>query len=246
MMKGATDVRMNSKNLELVACGHQIEFLCHKEDLGVMPAPRLATKFFPSWFKTLEEKIPSGAASTVKRCMPFLDSMALGFIIPLAADVEFTSNEDGSEITYTSDFHRSLVERHDTAQINGEKHPDSPAPPLKFMNYWAIKVPAGYSVLFIPPLNRADRRFECFSGLVDCDGYFEFINFPFIFYERNYVGVVKAGTPLVQVIPIKRSDILKQHAVCGMGDEDLQLLQATREKRRAYVSDYRDNVRGAR
>ncbi len=212
---------MNLKSFVLAVSGPNIEFLCHKEDFGAIPKPKPAAKFLPAWFKSLDDKIPGGAASTIKRCMPFLDSMALGYIIPLAADVEFATNDDASEVTYKSNFHRSLVERHAAEQLNREEHPDYPKPPLKFMNYWAIKVPKGYSVLFVPPLNRHETRFQCLSGLVDCDGYFEFVNFPFIFHEKNYAGVVKAGAPLMQVIPIKRCEVIKRHGIGALADTDL-------------------------
>ena len=102
--------------------------------------------------------------------------------------------------------------------------------------------PKGYSVLFLPPLNRKEFRFECISGLVDVDGYFEFINFPFFFNEPNYTGILKKGTPLVQVIPIKRSAIIKKHKNREFTDQDLADLDFTRRTRAAHESHYRDMV----
>jgi hypothetical protein len=220
-----------------------VEFLCHEEDFGLIPEPRKAARFLPAWFKKLGHEIPGGAASTIKLCAPFLDSMTLGFVIPLAADVEFATNEDASEVTFSSSFHRPLVERHSPAQINGAQHPAFPKPPLKFMNYWAVRVPQGFSVLFVPPLNRPDPRFECLSGLVDCDKYFEFVNFPFIFHAKNYRGVVAAGTPLVQAIPLRRSDLGERCAVGPMNEAALQDLLVTRSRRQSDISDYRKNIR---
>jgi hypothetical protein len=87
--------------------------------------------------------------------------MNVGWIIPLAADVEFLTNEDASSVEYKWQFYRTMIENHGKNQISTDKfpNPNDPNPPLKFMNYWAIKVPKGYSVLFVPPLNRADPRF---------------------------------------------------------------------------------------
>lgn len=197
----------------------------------------------PGWYKHLTAKIDNQNKlenSTIKRCPPFLDAMTLGWIIPLAADVEFVSNTDASGITYKSLFYKTMIENHGAAQIEG--HPQEPKPPLKFLNYWAIKVPKGWSVLFIPPLNRPDFRFECISGMVDCDGYFEYINFPFFFTEKNYTGILKAGTPLVQVIPIKRDDIVTQANIREFNKSEYDELELTRRKRRSHESHYRDSV----
>lgn len=222
-----------------------IEFICRKEDLGIIPAPYKSSKNIPAWFKALPGKLKDGLkSSTVKRCNPFLDAMSVGWIIPLAADVEFTTNEDASGVDYRWDFYRPMVENHTMRQIHTDKEPNPtfPKPPMKFMNHWLIKVPKGYSVLFIPPLNRPDPRFTCMSGIVDCDGYFEFVNFPFVFNEPNFQGIIPAGTPLVQAIPFKRSDLKMKSVIRAMLQEDQDLLDETRRKRSVHESHYRDNI----
>lgn len=234
-------------NLKSVIKTPEIEFLCHAEDLGIIPEPYPARKLMPEWYKHLPPKIIKQDKlenSTIKRCAPFLDAMCIGYIIPLAADVEFVTNNDSSGVSYKTMFYRTMVENHGRNQIETDKtpHPSSPKPPMKFLNWWAIKVPKDYSVLFIPPLNRADNRFQCISGMVDCDGYFEFINFPFFFNEPNYTGIVKAGTPLVQVIPIKRSSMLSEHSINELSDKDYANLDVTRRKRKVHESHYRDSV----
>lgn len=223
------------------------EFLCYEEDVGVIPEPYPARKLMPDWFKHLPPKIEKQNKldnSTIKRCAPFLDAMTVGWIFPLAADVEIISNNDASGVSYKSNFYRPMVENHNKEQISTKEaaHPHSPKPPMKFLNYWAIKAPPGYSMLFLPPLNRPDFRFECISGLVDVDGYFEFINFPFFFTEKNYTGIIKQGTPLVQAIPIKRDSFVAQHTIRKFEKTDLADLEMTRKKRKAHESHYRDKV----
>jgi hypothetical protein len=234
-------------NLKSVIKTPEIEFLCHSEDFGIIPEPYSARKLMPEWYKSLPPKIEKKELlenSTIKRCAPFLDAMCIGYIIPLAADVEFITNDDASGVTYKSMFYRTMIENHNRNQIETDKipHPTSPKPPMKFLNWWAIKVPKDYSVLFIPPMNRIDKRFQCMSGMVDCDGYFEFINFPFFFTEPNYTGILKAGTPLVQVIPIKRGSMLTDYSNNKLSEKDLQELDITRKKRASHESHYRDSV----
>lgn len=224
---------------------NEIEFLCHSEDWDVIPKPFPARKLMPDWFKSLPMKLNPGIkSSTVKRCPPFLDAMQVGWIIPLAGDVEFRSNDNASGIDYTWEFYKPLVENHSYEQITTDKKPNPilPKPPMKFLNYWLIKVPKDYSILFVPPLNRPDPRFTCFSGLVDCDGYFEYINFPFTFNEKNFHGIIEAGTPLVQAIPIKRDTLFKSFDIREATNDELEELSKTRRKLQSHVSHYRDNV----
>jgi hypothetical protein len=80
------------------------------------------------------------------------------------------------------------------------------------------------------------------SGFVDCDGYFEFINFPFFFHETNYTGLIEAGTPLVQAIPIKRDGIISKEKIRKFEDEDDAKLEETRRFRRVHESLYRNKI----
>jgi hypothetical protein len=225
--------------------GPKLEFVCHPEDFGVIPAPYPARKAIPDWFRMIPPVLRPGLEqSTVKRCPPFLDALVTGWIIPLAADVEITSNEDASFIEYSWKFHRTMIENHSKDQVTTDKcpAPHHSQPPMKWLNYWAVKCPPGYSLLFTPPLNRPDPRFEAFSGIVDADGYFEFINFPFIWKQPNFHGIVEAGTPIAQVVPIKRSTMIKTATVRSMSAEDESEIEKTRARRRSHLSLYRDQI----
>lgn len=225
----------------------EIEFLCEPEDYGVIPEPFPSRKFLPDWYKALPSKrnkentLENG---TLKRCPPFLDAMTVGWIIPLVSDVEIISNGDASGINYKWNFYKTVIENHTQDQITTQEspNPNLPKPPLKFLNYWYIKVPKGWSVLFVPPINRPDPRFTCLSGLVDVDGYHEYINFPFFFNQPNYTGILKAGTPLVQAIPIKRSNICKDYSTRVVNKKEKAEIELTRRKRTSRPSLYRETI----
>lgn len=231
-----------------------IEFLCEPSDWDVIPKPYRAGKHTPDWFKKLSARIndvEKFTNSTIKRCPPFLDAMTAGWIIPLAADVHFISTsgiEDKGglgDVRYSWTFYKEMVSGHSFQQINPSaeiKHPSTPKPPLKFLNYWMIKCKPGWSILFVPPLNRPDPRFECIAGLVDCDGYFEYVNFPFFFNAPNFNGIIPAGTPLVQAIPIRRDKLPRKAPVRIMTADEMQERDRTRRKRLSHESHYRDNV----
>lgn len=223
----------------------QLEFLAYEGYLGNIPEPYPARKLIPDWYKALPKRLHPGLDSgSLKRCPPFLDAMISGWIIPLVADVEIKVNEDASGAEYTWQFDRPMIENHMPEQVTNDKcpAPHKNQPPMKWMNYWAIKCPKDYSLLFMPPLNRPDPRFTVFSGLVDCDGYFEFVNFPFVWNQPNFHGIIPAGTPLVQVIPIKRSTMIKDSVIRAFNSKDLKDLEDTRAKRRSRISHYRDEI----
>jgi hypothetical protein len=85
-------------------------------------------------------------------------------------------------------------------------HPQQPRPACKFHNYWTIRTPPGVSCLFVPPLNRPNPVFEVVSGVVDTDKYVAHVNFPFFPLAADGLHRLAKGTPLVQVIPFRRSD----------------------------------------
>lgn len=232
----------------------EVEFSCAEEDWDVIPKPYPARHFLPEWYKKLSPRIDKKEKltnSTIFRCAPFMDAMISGWIIPLAADVEIITNSDASGVEYKWLFNKPMIESHSRQQIDpkdGPPHPSSPKPPLKFLNYWFIKMPPGYSALFVPPLNRTEPRFECICGLVDDtymgNGAMEYINFPFVFKIPNYTGLIKAGTPLVQVIPIKREILktTKRANVTKASKTDWDLVKLTRARRQSHESLYRDSL----
>lgn len=76
---------------------NNIEFNLDKDLIDVLPKINKANKFYPSWFKGLKKESAgsnTSSAGTVKRCMPVLDAMSLGYIIPLWADLLVTVEEN--------------------------------------------------------------------------------------------------------------------------------------------------------
>lgn len=186
-----------------------IEFLCAPEDRGVIAEPVPAKQMLPDWFRRLPavdktHLTASDNGLTVKRCMPFLDALSLGWVLPLAATIRLEIKDDGSTITAGWEFDKDLVSNHSPHQIAG--HPLEPRPPAKIHNYWTIRTPPGWSCLFVPPLNRGHPVIDVLAGVVDTDKYTSLINFPFIATAPDGVYTLEKGTPLVQVIPFRRHD----------------------------------------
>ncbi|MDX2259121.1 MAG: DUF6065 family protein [Hyphomicrobiaceae bacterium] len=185
----------------------RVEFICEPGDLGVIAEPVPAKTELPDWFRripavTKSELSTSNNALTVKRCMPFLDAMTTGFILPLAATVRLDIRDGGRTVDAGWEFDKVMVSNHTMHQVAG--NPYEPRPPCKFHNYWTIVTPPGWSCLFVPPLNRPDPVVEVLAGIVDTDTYRSLIHFPFIATAADGLHTLEKGTPLVQVIPFKR------------------------------------------
>jgi hypothetical protein len=184
-----------------------IRFTCDPKDEAVIARPVPAKGVVPDWFRKLpaidgKHVSVTDNGLTVKRCMPFMDAMMTGWIIPLAATVRLEIKDEGRTVTAGWEFDKVLVSNHNAYQVAGNHH--EPRPPCKFHNYWTIQTPPGWSCLFVPPLNRASPVFQCLSGVVDTDTYHSLIHFPFIATGTDGIHVLERGTPLVQVIPFRR------------------------------------------
>jgi hypothetical protein len=189
----------------------KIRFLCAPEDEGVIAPPVAAKTHLPDWFRKLPaidaQKLDTGDTGlTVKRCMPFLDAMTTGFILPLAATVRLEIKDEGRTVTAGWDFDKTMVSNHGPHQVAG--HPRAQTPPCKFHNYWSIRTPAGWSCLFVPLLNRANSVFEPVAGVVDTDTYIAPIHFPFFARGSDGLHELEKGTPLAQVIPFQRASTM--------------------------------------
>jgi hypothetical protein len=184
-----------------------IKFLCDPADKDVIAPPVPAKTYLPDWFRKLPavDETKHGmndTGLTIKRCMPFLDAMTTGWIIPLAATVRMEIRNNGAEVATGWEFDRVMVSNHAMHQVKG--NPWGHRPPNKFHNYWTIITPPGWSCLFINPLNRPNGLFEVIAGIVDTDSYPALINFPFFATGPDGLHVIEKGTPLVQVIPFRR------------------------------------------
>ncbi len=139
---------------------------------------------------------------SVKACPPFLDAMLSGYTIQLSSDVLVEKNQDGHTFKWGSQL--DLVAGHSAIQLSSEQIPEGfSAQPHKWVNFAGIELPRGYSGLFVHPLNRDELPFRTIAGLVDCDKYNRPVNLPF-FIKDNFEGIIPAGTPIAQIIPVKR------------------------------------------
>jgi len=183
----------------------QIEFRLQQHLQGVVPEPYKAGEKLPKWFKNLIPDTDTGSEfpiGTAKRCMPMLDALGAGYIIPLPVAVSAKANENDVNLSWRTGDVFVPVGQHSPAQVGESEWSNKGV--FKWVNPWQIITPEGYSCLFITPVNQPDLPFKCFTGIVDTDSYHNMINFPFLWTKFPYDKILDQGEPIIQVIPFKR------------------------------------------
>ena len=160
----------------------------------------------PDWYKKLplykgKNKFDgvNGTNSTVKGCIPFLESLIFGYNLITQQDLEVTRSDNGAHIGWTAGV-----------SIIGERegHDYMPVPvgcdaqQFAWNTVVGFELPKGYSAIITHPLNRYDLPFISSGGVID-DG----LNFngTFSFWlKKDFEGIIPAGTPYAQIIPFKR------------------------------------------
>ena len=81
--------------------------------------------------------------------------------------------------------------------------------PIEFVwkTPYRVVLPKGWSLLVTHPFNRLDLPFTTLTGIIDSDVFHHatFGNMPF-HIKSNFEGLIPAGTPMFQLLPIYRAD----------------------------------------
>lgn len=167
-------------------------------------------KLLPEWYRTSETTIPGDEgeeSAGLKKCVPFLDAMISGYSLVTPVDIFVSETESGelkvgwnSPDEFADFIHERPKESAAKLPRPAGHHPNH----LAWRGSWGFKTPRGWSVLVTHPLNRFDLPFTTTSGIIDSDNYSTSGNLPF-FIKKGFTGVIPAGTPIAQLIPIKRT-----------------------------------------
>lgn len=201
---------------------NKIEFIAVHDyawDMAEKPFP--AVNNIPKWWRDMppyidDEDSPGGKKLVLrslknnlspKKCMPMMDAMTTGYVIPLWADVLVKNvSQDGEDYKpYISwKTNREVFE----AGIDGSNHmqiPEGYSPNIfKFINLWCMRTPPGYSVRISTPIGY-DLPFKAVDAVVDTDKYDAALPIP-VFLKEGFEGLVERGTPMIQVQPFKREN----------------------------------------
>lgn len=221
--------------------------------LEFAPRPEPASRFLPAWYKKMSATINNDDAlkfghsnTTIKKCMPVFDLITAGYIIPAPCDIyiDATNPERLSwSIPQTLlPFQADMFASHAPEQYSempidkGRYHKDL----LRIFPFWAVGTVSGYSTMFLQPQYSDPTPLVAMQAIVDTDSFISDGHLSFL-VEKDFKGVIKQGTPLVQVVPFKRESWQMEIADV---DEASQKMKSQRLKvRSTFVNAYKDKFR---
>jgi hypothetical protein len=179
----------------------------------LLNAPKSSKNYAPKWYK--DQKLFTNGSNdfiksqradgTYKMCVPLIDSLTAGytFVTPCDIIVNNTSQKEYTpKIEWKVDFNPVDVQN---SLVLGNFPVPLDHSPLSFRwsTDWQVITPKGYSLWITHPSQRYDLPFTTITGFVDTDMFTNKLLFPF-FIKNNFEGIIPEGTPIAQVIPIKR------------------------------------------
>lgn len=189
-----------------------------KQNIGNIHIPESIKKNIPEWFLSADkhkknknglymlmltkkngdltpEKVPSW-----KSCPAILDTALTGYVLKTPVDITIGKDNNSYKII-------NFDECKFFCNVRGEE--EGFPTPVGYENLhffwdtnWMPTVPNGYTTLWTHPLNRFDLPFLTISGFIDPEIYNASGKVPF-FIKKDFEGTIPAGTPFVQIIPIK-------------------------------------------
>jgi len=178
--------------------------------------PVSTSKVIPAWYKKADRFAKNengeyflchqnGKIPTWKACPAILDILTTGYSLVTPCDIEFFLDNAGQiDVKIEDPIYKDFATRR--TPMPQFRHPEG------YYNYhfawmpdWAVKVPDGYSVLYVSPFNRYDLPIMTVSGIIDNDKVNLPGSFPF-FVQHGWTGILPAGTPYAQLLPFLRED----------------------------------------
>jgi hypothetical protein len=198
-----------------------ITFRCDPALIDVLPRPVPAKAALPEWLRAMAPRVPSSVHGrpirTVKQCPPFVDAMGYGFMVLLPCDVRV----EAGQFSWAWPLPALTVHNHPRAPLSFHVPEQIAGSPLardgregaqsaiKFNSFWTIELEPGWSLMAVHPIHRDELPFRLVTGIVDADRFNEVgINFPAVWIDPDFAGVLPRGTPIAQCYPVPREGVV--------------------------------------
>lgn len=197
----------------------KVIFRCDPALIDLLPRPVPAKAALPQWLRAMAPRVDSVVHSrsirTLKQCPPFVDAMSHGFVIGLPCDVSVEAGRFSWDWPLPAlsmpDHPRAPLSFHVPEQLAGSPLAHGRQSAIKFNSFWTIELEPGFSLMAVHPINRDDLPFRLLTGLVDADQFNEVgINFPALWIDPDFRGVLPRGTPIAQCFTVAREAVVLQ------------------------------------
>ena len=164
--------------------------------------------------------IPRSDNTSIKKCPGIIDYCKQGYIIRAWQDIKIKTNQDAESYQWSTPY---STDKFLSKELNNLINYDiiTGMGPDLFYNYfpknntlktvlkintpWFIELPKNYKALFLPVWYDNESRFSTIPGILDpiLDSR---INIQLYWHELGKENIIKAGTPLVKIIPFKNDN----------------------------------------
>jgi len=191
----------------------RITFRCDPALIDLLPRPLPARAALPQWLRDMaprrESAMHGRPIRTLKQCPPFVDAMSHGFVLPLPCDIRVREGRFDWDWPLPplsmADHPRAPLSFHVPEQLEGSPLAHGARAAIKFNGFWTIELEPGFSLMCTHPVNREDLPFRTLTGLVDADRFSDIgVNFPAVWTDPGFDGVLARGTPFVQCHAVPR------------------------------------------
>lgn len=177
--------------------------------------PSPASKMLPEWYKKQPAFVKSGLEytngevdSTIKKCMAIFDVMTMGYMMLAPCDI-YVDATDSEKLTYSVPLRMKQFQGDMFAVHALEQYDHYPMDRkvyhkqlLRIQPFWSVQTPKGYSTWYMQPAHR-ELDTVAIEGVIDTDTFVSEGHMSFL-VKNGFKGVIKQGTPLIQIIPFKR------------------------------------------
>ena len=214
----------------------------------VVPRPVPARNALPLWFSNQSyfknnAKHPEFSDGeiinqTVRACMPFLDAISGGYIQQTWCDIHLDFKYEKDVVThvfYNYSNGPNIINHRPEVSINVSN--DFHQVEMIWRMPWMPILPKGWSMLVTNPINRLDLPFHGCSAIIDSDVFYHTLggNYPFFVKKQFNNMIIPAGTPMYQMIPIKRESWTS--TIKHISDDDRHILRSKIRSR--YIAPYK-------
>lgn len=193
-----------------------------KETYPIIKSSSYKRKWVENAASSYKEKIKDlenyqNTITGIVKCPGIFDLMNIGWILPAWCDFIIETTNDNISwrvpamldgITCGEDFNKSPISFISTDQptmsvpMSDENHFCL----VKVNTPWVVDIPKNWKLLILPVSYSDELRFESTQGIIRPSEHME-INPQLLWKVKNGTELVKAGTPLCQLIPIKDDNI---------------------------------------
>lgn len=188
-------------------------------------APEPSNRKAPHWLRDMDayyhdESLPLGLKhkdfGTIKSCPAVQDSFNFGYTICMPMDLYLDSTDpdflkwhcplffphDESSVNNLKDFvHPVVLKSVEGYPLETEYHKLF----IKLSPFWGIKTETGYSTWFTHPKHVGSQPICILDAIVDTDKFPARSPYAFA-VKKGFKGVIKEGTPIIQIIPFRREN----------------------------------------